>query len=56
MPHALFPANAARPARSLDRVGRLRLCLRGPRREASAALQGDRLIDERARRTRPGGL
>jgi len=56
MLHALFPANTAGPARSRDRLGRLCLCLRGPRREASVAPQGERLIDERARRTRPGVL
>jgi len=56
MLHALFPTNAAGPARSRDRVGRLRLCQRGPRREASVALHGERLIDERAHRTRPGEL
>ena len=56
MLHALFPANVAGPARSRDRVGRLRACLRGPRPETSLALQGERLIDQRARRTRPLGL
>ena len=56
MLHALFPANAAGPARSRDRVGRLRVCLMGPRREASVALQREMLIDQRAGRARPGGL
>jgi len=55
MLHALFPANAAGPACSWDRASRLSLCLRGPWRKASAALQGKSLIDQCACPTHPRG-
>jgi len=56
MLHALFPANAAGPAHSWDRVSHLCLCQRGLQRKASVALHGKWLIDEHARQTCPGVL